>query len=299
MPRIRNNSQIRILIVLLTASLSGQVPQPVRVSIDRITGGQGAYAQDDQVYKIVLPREAATIVWDYQTLSPNLGLNSWAAFKPGIHNEAILRGQLLLLDDEVDSVMSVALQTGLEVTGLASSSIFDGPHLDTLDVAATGTFQDLAAGFRKCLDEIHHVRRANGRPRATAPDAPLDSSIDPAPLDAVLSMNGTLVNGAYRAAIGSNALLRGEQLGREMGMSTWISIAGTNGHAVGHGEFIARTDDLQRVLKALRAKGISVRSIRNHTVGEHPQLVFVQFRGEGTAIQLASAIRYALDAQVG
>jgi hypothetical protein len=82
-------------------------------------------------------------------------------------------------------------------------------------------------------------------------------------------------------------------------MSTWISIAGTNGHAVGHGEFIARTDDLQRVLKALRAKGISVRSIRNHTVGEHPQLVFVQFRGEGTAIQLASAIRYALDAQVG
>jgi len=299
MPRIRINSQICILIILFTASLSGQVPQHVRVSIDRITGGQGAYAQDDQAYKIVLPREAATIVWDYQTLSPNLGLNSWAAFKPGIHNEAILTGQLLLLDDEVDSVMSVALQAGLEVTGLASSSIFDGPHLDTLDVAATGTFQDLAAGFRKCLDEIQHVRRANGRPRATAPDAPLDSSIDPAPLDAVLSMNGTLVNGAYRAAIGSRALLRGEQVGREMGMSTWISIAGTNDHAVAHGEFSARADDLQRVLRALRAKGISVRSIRNHTVGEHPQLVFVQFRGEGPAIQLASAVRYALDAQVG
>jgi hypothetical protein len=69
------------------SKLSGQVPQHVRVSIDRITGGQGAYAQDDQVYKVVLPREEATIVWDYQTLSPNLGLNSWAAFKPGIHNE--------------------------------------------------------------------------------------------------------------------------------------------------------------------------------------------------------------------
>jgi hypothetical protein len=75
------------------SKLSGQVPQHVRVSIDRITGGQGAYAQDDQVYKVVLPREEATIVWDYQTLSPNLGLNSWAAFKPGIHNEGALHAR--------------------------------------------------------------------------------------------------------------------------------------------------------------------------------------------------------------
>jgi hypothetical protein len=194
--------------------------------------------------------------------------------------------------------MSAALQAGLDITGLASSSIFDGPHLHALDIVAAGTFHDLAAGFRKCLDEIQHVRRSNGRPRATAPDAPVDSSIDPAPLDAVLSMKGTLVNGAYRAAIGSNALLHGEQVGREMGMSTWISIAGTNDHAVAHGEFIACTDDLQKVLKALLMKGISVMSIRNHTVGEHPQFVFVQFRGEGAAFQLARAVRYALDAQV-
>jgi len=135
----------------------GEVPQHVRVSIDRITGGQGAYVPDDEVYKVVLPREEATIVWDYQTLSPNLGLNSWVAFKPAIHKQAILTGQLLLLDDEVDSVMSAALNGGLNVTGLASSSVFDGPHLHTLDVNATGTFEDLAAGFRKCLQEVKQV----------------------------------------------------------------------------------------------------------------------------------------------
>ena len=294
MPHIRVNLYTCFLIVLSSTALTGQVPQDVRASIDHIIGSRGAYVPDDGVYKVVLPREEATIVWDYQTLSPNLGLNSWAAFKPGIHDQALLTGELLLLDDEVDSVISAALAAGLNVTGLASSSIFDGPHLDALDVNAAGSFQDLAASYRKCLDEIQHVRRAIGRPKTAAPDAPLESSIDPRPLDAMLSTHGSVINGAYRAEIGSNALLRGEQVGQSMGMSTWISIAGANAHAIAHGEFLATTEDLQRVLKALRTHGMSILSIRNHTVGESPQSVFVQFRGEGAAIELARAVRYAL-----
>jgi hypothetical protein len=299
MPRFLVNAQIIITIVLSSTVLNGQVPQHVRISIDKITGGEGAYLPDDQVYRVVLPREEATIVLDFQTLSPNLGLNSWVAFKPTIHDQAVLIGQLLLLEDEVDSVISAALDTGLDVTGLASSSVFDGPHLYSLDLTASGTFQELAGGFRKCLDEIRHVRRTRDRPNVTAPDTPLESSIDAAPLDAVLSMKGVVIGGAYRATIGTKALLRSEQVGREMGMSTWVSVAGSNDRAVAHGEFVAKTDDLQKVLKALRAKGISITSIRNHTLGEQPQLVFVHFRGQGTAVDLARAVRFALDAQAG
>jgi len=110
----------------------------------RSTASSAAMARTFQihgVYKLVLPREEATIVWDYQTLSPNLGLNSWAAFKPGIHDQAMLTGELLLLDDEVDSVISAAIAAGLDVTGLGSSSIFNGPHLDALDINATGSFR--------------------------------------------------------------------------------------------------------------------------------------------------------------
>ena len=287
-----------VLITVLTTALTGQIPQHVRISIDRITG-EGASIPGDKVYKVVLPRTEATIVYDYQTLSPNLGLNSWVAIKPGTHTEAFLTGELLLLDDEVDSVISTALDAKLDVTGLASSSVFDGPHLHTLDVSATGTFQDLAAGFRKCLDEIQQVRRAGGRPNIMAPSAPVESSIDPEPLDAILSMKGVVIGGAYRAAIGANAVLRGEQLDREMGMSTWVSVAGTNNRAVAHGEFVTRTDALKRVLRALRAKRISIISIRNHTLGEHPQLVFVHFRGEGTAVDLAQSVRFVLDTQAG
>ena len=118
------------------------------------SAGKGAYAADDEVYKVTLPREEATIVYDYQTLSPNIGLNSWAAFKSAVHNEAILTGQILLLEDEVDAVVQKALKSGLEVTGLAPSSIFGGPRLQTLDIAGVGTFQTLASAFRECLNQI-------------------------------------------------------------------------------------------------------------------------------------------------
>jgi hypothetical protein len=299
MPRISINPKIGIiLIALFSTALKGQIPQDVRLSINQIIGAQGAVAPDGESYQIILPREEATIVWDYQTLSPNLGLNSWAAFRVATRGQGIFTGQLLLLEDEVDSVVSTAMDSGLKITGLSSSSVFNGPHLDALDITATGTFSDLAKAFRRCLDQIQQVRRTNIRPKTTAPDAPLDSSIAPAPLDAVLSMRGSVVGGTYRSAFASPELLSGEEVGPEIGMNTWISVAGTNDRAVAHGEIVASQVDLQRVIRALRQKGVSIISITCRPGGDHPEFRSVQFRGEGPAIDLVRAFRYALGAPV-
>ncbi len=289
-----------IIACSLTGAM-GAVPQQARASIDRITGGKGAYVADDGVYKVVFPREEATIVTDDQTLSPSLGLNSWVALTSAVHREAILTGQFLLLDDEINAVLTVALDAGLEVTGLAASSVFEGPRLQTLDVTGIGRFESLAAAFRKGLDEIRRVRRSTNRPstKFVLPAVPTASAIDARPLDAVLSMRGVVIGGVYKAAIGKRGVLHGEQIGREMGMSTWVSFAGTNDRALAQGEFVEAGDDLTKVLKALRAKGINIASIRNHTLGEHPRLVFVRFWGQGTALELAKALRYVLDVEVG
>src|SRR5260370_29559327 len=166
------------------------VPPQARVSIDRITGGKGAYVADDCAYRVIFPREEATIVTDDRTLSPGLGLNSWVALTSAIHHEAILTGQFLLLEDEVNPVITVALDAGLDVTGLAASSLFEGPRLQTLDVTGTGTFQGLASAFRKSLDEIRRVRRtATLRPtKFVVPAWPLGSGIDGGPRGTLLSV---------------------------------------------------------------------------------------------------------------
>ena len=299
MHRIIASLLFNSLTVAFSTLATAEVPQQVRTSIDRITGGKGAYVADDGAYKVVFPREEATIVTDDRTLSPNLGLNSWVAFTSAIHHEAILTGQFLLLEDEANAVMTVALDAGLEVTGMAASSVFEGPRLQTLDVTGLGRFVNLAAAFRKGLDEVRRVRKTTTRPKSIVPAVPTTSAIDAGPLDAVLSMKGVVTGGVYRAALGKRAILHGEQIGREMGMSTWVSFAGTNDRALAQGEFVETWDDLQKVLKALRTKGINVASIRNHTLGEQPQLVFVRFWRQGTALELARALRYVLDVDFG
>jgi len=286
---------------LFTIAATAAVPEQTRTSIDRAIGHKGTYIPEEGVYKIILPREDATIVQDYQRLSPNLGLNSWVALASGVHHEAVLTGQFLLLDDEVDPVLDIVLNADLDVTGLADSCSFEGPHFHTMDVTGLGSFSNLASAFRRGLETIQRVRRtAAGSSKPVAPPTlPIESSIDPGPLDAVLSMKGTVTAGVYKAAIGSRTILNGELIGREMGMSTWISVVGRNDHALAHGEFIESPNGLRKLLIALRARGIRIASIRNHTLGEHPQWVFVRFWGEGTALQLAKAVRYALDVQVG
>jgi len=290
-----------ITTVLFSVTGMAAVSEQTRASIDRVMGHKGTYIPEEGVYKIQLPREEATIVQDYQRLSPNLGLTSWAAFASGVHHEAVLTGQFLLLEDEVNPVLDVVLDAGLDVTGLAASCSFDGPHLQTIDVTGVGSFPTLASAFRKGLDAMQRVRKtvATSRSRPAIPKIPTESAINPRPLDAVLSMKGTMNAGVYKAAIGSHTLLNGELVGREMGMSTWISVAGMNDHALAQGEFIDNPNGLRKLLMALRAKGMNIASVRNHTVGEHPQSIFVRFWGEGTAIQLAKAVRYVLDVQVG
>ena len=288
-----------VLAVVFSTAATAEVPQQVRTSIDRSIGAKGSYIASEGVYKVILPREEATIVDDDRTLSPNLSLNSWVALASAVHHEAILTGQFLLLDDEANAVLAVLLDAGLEVTGLAPSSVFEGPRLQILDVTGVGTFQNLAGGFRKGLDEIRRIRRTTTRPKSVLPAVPTASAIDAGPLDAVLSMKGVVIGGVYQAALGKRVVLHGEQVGREMGMSTWFSFAGSNDRALAQGEFVETAGDLKKVLIALRVRGINVTSIRNHTLGEEPQVVFVRFWRQGTALELAKALRYVLDVDVG
>ena len=115
----------------------------------------------------------------------------------------------------------------------------------------------------------------------------------------ILSMKGNVTNGIYRASIGQISVLNNTPFGKEMGASTSVVFTGTNQAAMVQGEIVATAEQLQHVLKALRANRLDLISIRNHTIAEHPQLVFVRFMGSGPATELARAVRYALDVQVG
>jgi hypothetical protein len=276
------------------------ISEQTRAVLDRSLGSKGVYVEEESAYKFVFLRTDISVQVSRQRLSPAQAPSSWATFSPSMHHEAILNGEIILLDDEVNPAISAALNAGLEVTGLSATLLFEQPRLLTMNVSGEGTFQTLAGALKHTLNEVGRARSGNRRTStAGAPVPPVVNNIDPVPLNAVLSMRGVVTDGIYRAAIGRVVLMKGTPIGREMGMRTSILVFGTNDRAFTEAEIIVNADELQRVLKALRTREFMITTIRNHLAGEHPSVLFVRVWNQGPALELAKGLRFALDVEVG
>jgi len=175
---------------VLAAALSSSAAMPpisqqARAALDRTLGTKGVYVDEESAYTFAFPRTDLSVHVGRQRLSPAQAPRAWATFSPSMHQEALVSGEIIVLEDEVNPAMSAALSGGLEVTGLGGTLLFDRPRL------------------------------------------------------------------------------------------------------------------LARVLKALRARDFTVTSIRKHTVGEHPESLFIRVWKQAAALELAKGLRFALDVEVG
>ena len=276
------------------------ISEQARAGLDRTIGAKGVYVADESAYTFVFPRTDVSVRLGRQRLSPSQAPQSWATFRPSMRREGIMHSELILLDAEVNPVLSTALAAGLDVSGLGPTLLSEQPRLLAMNVIGEGTFQTLGTALRRALDEARRVRSQAPKPSGSAAPIPAtNNAIDPAPLNAILSMRGTASEGIYRATIGRVVVVNGTPIGREMGMGLKLSVFGTNERAFLDADMIVSPDELRRVLVALRAKNLNISAIRNHLAGEHPQVLFVRIWGQGSASELAKGLRYALDVQVG
>src|SRR6266403_5744053 len=120
MPAMKtNSSSIAFLLTALTlASNAAQSKQLDTAQIDDLTGLKGKLNQQENVYKVSSPRTDLKISVDKWEMPPFMGLTSWAAFMPGMKGEAMVMGDFVLMQDEVNPVMSAAFDHGLTVTAL-------------------------------------------------------------------------------------------------------------------------------------------------------------------------------------
>lgn len=229
-----------------------------------------------------------------------MGLTSWAAFapgrKPGV--EAMVMGDLVLLEDEVNPAMSAALEHGLEVTALHNHFFFDEPRVMFMHVGGEGSTEQLAKAVKATLDAQRAVRQQASTPAGGFGGAalPAASHLDPAKLDAIFGAKGTSKDGMYKAVMGRKTTAAcGCSIGKTMGVNTWAAFAGTEESAVVDGDFAVSEAELQPVLKALRAAGIDIVAIHSHMTGESPRILFLHYWGRGRATDLAVSVKRALD----
>ena len=262
--------------------------------IEELTGAKGSYNEKERVFKVAVPRADLSVTVAGVKLSPPMGLTSWAAFKKA-GGKTIVMGDLVLLEDQVNPVMSAALDNGLEVTALHNHFLWDSPRVMFMHIGGMGEEDRLASAVGKVFAKIAAPGAGNPGPAGVAID-PTKSTLDPKRIDAILQAGGELKNGVYKVAIGRETSMHGESMGNTMGVNTWAAFAGSDDRAVVDGDFAMLEPELQGVLKALRGAGIDIVAIHQHMSGETPRILFLHYWGTGRAEDLAKGLRLALDA---
>ena len=263
--------------------------------IESLTGLKGQLNEKEGVFKISYPRADIAATAEGVKLTPPMGLTAWVAFKPaGDHVMAM--GDLVLLEDQVNPVMSAALDNGLEVTALHNHFFGDSPKVMFMHVGGMGEQDKLAAAFGAVFAKLKATSGGRGEIHQAVID-PVTSSLSAAPLEAALGAKSSLAGGVLKFTFDRSSAMSGESIGGAMGVNTWAAFAGSDKKAVVDGDFAMRDTEVQPVLKALRKAGIDVVAIHNHMIGETPRIVFLHYWGVGPAVELAKGVKSALDTQ--
>ena len=261
--------------------------------IDELTGLKGKMNENEGVYKVTFPRNDVKVVVDGWTMPPFMGLGTWAAFIKGVHTEAMVMGDTVLFEDEVNAAMTAALDNGLDVTALHNHFFFDQPKVYFMHIGGEGTVDKLASAVRKVYDAIKQTRASNPQPKDSFGAAPLPgkNSITAAPLNEIFGAQGESKDGMVKFSFGRPAKMHGVTLGNTMGVNTWAAFAGSDDNAVVDGDFAVTEDQLQPVLRSLLKDKINIVAIHQHMTHEEPRIMFFHYWGRGTAKDLAQAVK--------
>ena len=286
------NGLTALTTLLLAAAPLGHEATLDTARIEQLTGAKGKLDRGAGAFKVSVPRSDLAVAVGGVKLTPASGLTSWAAFEPAGAG-AMVMGDMVLTEDQVNPVMSTALDNGLEVTALHNHFLGENPRVMFMHIAGSASADSLAAAVGKVFARI----KGPGVPIPAADIDPARTQLDTARVAAVLGRRGDLAGGVYKVTIGRGAQMNGHAIGSTMGVNTWAAFSGTDARAMVDGDFAMLESELQPVLKALRAGGIDVVAIHNHMTGETPRILFLHFWGVGRASELAQGIQAAVATQ--
>jgi hypothetical protein len=260
--------------------------------VDQALGKAGSL-QPDGAYKFGLPRGDLHVSVSGVTVKPALALGSWVALKQMSDSEAMLMGDLVLLEGEVGPVLAKLQEGGIEQTALHNHLLHESPHVLYMHIAGRGAPEKLAGAVHAALAL---TKTPFGPPAAASASPPL--GLDTARIAETLGYRGKVNGGVYQVGVprAETVTVDGIDIPPSMGLATAINFQPT-GHAKAAitGDFVLVASEVNPVIRALRENGIAVTALHSHMLGETPRLFFMHYWGSDDALKLARGLRAALD----
>lgn len=260
--------------------------------IDEMLGRKPAVSDD--VHRYGFPRTDLSVTLDGVTIKPALALGGWVAFKPA-HGGAMVMGDLVLLETEINPVMAKMIASGLEITAVHNHLLRASPATFYMHVAGHGDPVKLASA-------IHDALAASKTPLTIAAPAspPPAVDLDTAKLDQIIGVKGQANGGVYQFNVKRRDPITEEGMPLTpvgaMGVAIGINFQPTGGgKAAITGDFVLTSEEVNPVILALRTHGIEVTALHSHMLDEQPRLFFMHFWANDDAVKLAEGLRAALD----
>ena len=260
--------------------------------VDAALGRKAAVSGD--VHRYGFPRTDLNVTLDGVTIKPALALGGWLAFKPA-HGGAMVMGDLVLTEAEITPVLTTLVQNGLEITAIHNHVLRGNPATFYMHVGGHGDPEKMATAI---LQALQSSKTPLAAPAVPAAQPAID--LDTAQLDKIVGAKGNATGGVYqftaprRDPVNEGGMMLAPP--GPMGVATAINFQPTgSGKAAITGDFVLTGDEVNPVIKALRASGIEVTAIHSHMLDEQPRLIFMHFWAHDDALKLARGIRDALD----
>ncbi len=263
--------------------LTSGVPAYAESKLDEIIGREGQMKEGSLVYQF--PRSDLKMLINGERIPTVLGFGSWTAFKKTGESTMVM-GDLVLLEKEVNPVISSLAKYGIKVTALHNHFFGDKPRVMFLHIEGMGNDADLARGIRSALDKTTTPIKSKAKPST------MKLKMDTAKVETIVGHTGQENGGVFKIVVGRSGVKMGEtEITSSMGMNSWAGFVGTDERAHVAGDIVMTASEVNPVIQALRKGSIEVVAVHNHMLDEQPKVFFLHYWGTGPSSKLAETIR--------
>src|SRR6202158_2242502 len=255
--------------------------------------GRPGQGQPGDVIKLGMPRKDLNVVLDSVTIKPALALGSWAAFKRD-SGGAMVMGDLVLTEDEVEPVMMKLQEGGINESAVHNHLIGESPHVMYMHIASHGDPVQMA----KAVHDAVALTKTPGPDAVPVAQPAAELGFDQKQVEQILGHTGKVNGGVLQIGVPRVEPITdsGMTVPPSMGVATALNFQPTGGgKAAITGDFVLLGAEVNPVIKALRQNGIAVTALHSHMLMEEPRLFFMHFWANDDAVKLAKGLRAALD----